>query len=266
MQHNWIVSNLNERVADTPHQFDITFNWRTFKELSFSVASDKTCSEIASMPNDFYLGLSGGLDSEYILRVFNRMNVPITPVIVEFGNEIERQRAYSVCDELKYDPIIIKLSEHQFIDCYKKYLSSLGVGYNAVHVLVVANLVYCFGGVLVTGDHFMGDGDDFITDDCYLLSNEWDFYIDVCFPKLQNVRFLLHNPEITYASMPRNYGKWNDHRSTLFGVENRKKIRPVYSNKVHQSLSTLIKSLSIHHTGVRYTKQDFFKLFDTYKI
>jgi hypothetical protein len=268
-KNNWLYTNLADRFTNPASDFNMGINLYPFKHMTFQEAADYTCMEIVKNYDNLFLAFSGGMDSDFVLRCFHRNNIAIKPIIVVCGKQIENEYAYRLCDELKIEPIIIEITEEQFIYFYREHIYKKfnGVGYNASQVLVAAELVEKEGGTLITGNHFMGDGDDMITDEVYLISNEWDFYTDYCFTGCKNIDFFLYTPEIAYAMMPDENITWNRHKEKIFQIPYRDKMRPVYSEETTAEVRRMARNrIPLKKTGEVWTKNKFLNVFDKYKF
>ena len=268
-KNKWLYTNLADRFTNKASDFNMGMKLYPFQDMSFNDAADYTCREIAKEHNKLFLALSGGMDSDFVLRCFHRNGIDIHPIIVVCGKQVENEYAYAVCDELGIQPTIIEITEQQLIDLYEEHIYKKfnGVGYNATQVLIVAEMVEKLNGTLITGNHFMGDGDDMISEDTYLISNEWDFYTDYCFSGCKNIDFFLYTPEIAYAMMPREFITWNKHKQKIFQIEYRDKLRPVYTQETIDKIRTMAsKRIPLKKTGEVWSKHTFFTLFDKYKL
>jgi asparagine synthetase B (glutamine-hydrolysing) len=264
-KNNWITSNIYDRAFDKSVDFRVSLNPYEFKDINFIEASEYTCHEIYKDYQNLYLALSGGMDSEYVLRAFYRAGISITPIIVCCGNEKENQYAYNVCNELQIVPIVLKISEEDFLRKYYEIYSKInGVGYNTTQVLFAAEYAQNVDGMLITGNHFIGDGDELIADEHYATLNEWDFYTD--FFSYKNIDFFLYTIEIAYSMMPRKYVKWNMYKHELYGIEYRNKEKAIYSLSAKQILQRMSSSLISKQHGCKWTKQKFLSIFEKYKI
>jgi hypothetical protein len=265
-KNNWFSTNWKKRLENPNLDFEIEINLYPFKQMSFDEAADFTCREIDKDFDNLFLSLSGGMDSDFILQCFHRNNIKIKPIIVVCGNEKENNYAYESCKELKIEPIIIKVSEKELFEIYKKniYENMGGTGFNSTHSFIAAKYTESKKGTLIIGNHLIGDGDDMISDDEYLLSNEWDFYNDsVC----QNVDFFLYTPEIAYSLMPNEYTSWNKHKQKIYKIKYRDKIRPNYSDETEESLLNLYSTTPKYgKTGIVWSKEKFFTLFEEFKL
>lgn len=268
-KNKWLHTNLAERFINKASEFDMGIDLYPFKGMTFQEAADYTCRDIANNYNNLYLAFSGGMDSDFVLRCFHRNNIEIKPIIVICGKQIENEYAFNLCDELQITPIIIEVTEQQFLDFYRQHIYEKfnGVGYNATQVLIAAELVEKENGTLITGNHFMGDGDDMITDEVYLISNEWDFYTDYCFTGCKNIDFFLYTPEIAYSMMPDENITWNRHKEKIYQIPYRDKMRPVYTPETYEVIKTMARNRTpLKKTGEVWTKQKFLDTFDKYKF
>lgn len=268
-KNNWLHTNLSERFVDKLVEFNIDINPYPFKDMLFQDAADYTCREISKGYECLYLALSGGMDSEFVLRCFNRNGIDIHPIIVVCGNLIENEYAFKVCIELGITPTIIEITEEQFVEFYDEHICKKlnGVGYNSTQALFVAEMVEQLGGTMITGNHFMGDGDSMITDSVYLTSNEWDFYAEYCFEGCNVIDFYLYTPEIVYASMPRELITWNRYKQQILQIEYRNKMKPVYSETTMSKLRMMASNRILpKRTGISWSKDKFFAVFDKYKF
>ena len=266
MTHNeWFTTNLKLRSKHPDLDFKMNIDLYNFKNMRFHDASDYTCDLISDRYSNLHLALSGGLDSEYVLRAFHRNNIPITPVIIECANRDESKYAHMLCEQLNVTPIVIEKTETEFFKCFFKNIlyKFNSIGYNSTQLLLAAEYVKSVNGVLINGNHFMGDGDDLITDEKYVISNEWDFYANEYSEQLVNIDFFFYTAELTYSMMPRTYGTWNDHKQNLYEIEYRDKLRPKYSKNLNRAIETSISTLYIpKRTGEVWSKRQFFEKFN----
>ena len=268
-KNNWLRSNLADRFTNPASDFNIEMKLYPFKDMSFQDASDYTCKEIAKEHDKLYIALSGGMDSDFVLRCFHRNKIDIHPIIVICGKQIENDYAYALCKELDITPTTIEISERQLINFYNEHIYKKfnGIGYNATQVLIAAEMVEKQNGTLITGNHFMGDGDDMIFDSIYLISNEWDFYTDYCFSDSKNIDFLLYVPEIAYAMMPKENITWNRYKEKIYEIPYRDKMRPVYTDETIAEIKKMARNrVPLKKTSEIWSKQKFINTFDKYKL
>lgn len=267
-KNNWCTSNILEKLNDPLVEFDAYIKPYAFSDMSFDEACEFTCNEIYKHHKNLYLALSGGMDSEFILRTFHKYNIPIQPIIVLCGNEIESKYAFNACDELGVTPIVFTKSEDELFSFFRTHIYDKlgGIGYNCTQMLFTAEYVIQQHGVLITGNHFMGDGYEFSADECYASINEWDFYTDAIFKESHNIDFLLYTPEIVYASMPKHNVTWCEYKAKLFNVEFRDKIKHSYSDSTREKIMDLLNSLPKRVPYRKnWSRQDFFNAFESVK-
>lgn len=75
--------------------------------------------ETASSP--ITLLFSGGLDSEFMIRVFTKAKIPFNTAIISYGdfNAHDTKYAFDYCDALGHNPIVIDIDMHDFIKSEK---------------------------------------------------------------------------------------------------------------------------------------------------
>jgi hypothetical protein len=265
-KNNWFISNISERFTNPGSSFNVTINPYPFKKIDFKSAVKLTVEEIANSYSNLYVALSGGLDSEFVLRAFNELNIPIIPIIVCHGNELENKYAYNVCKELSIDPITISVSGDEYIECFTEriYKKFNGVGIHTTQVLFAADYVKKNNGVLVTGNHLIGSGDEIISEENYASINEWDFYIDYTHPSMVHIDLLLYTLEIACASLPTSNGDtWKHYRSELYNIKDREKIKPTYTKDIIFKLQELHlkRPASEYKTGKTWSRSEFDNIF-----
>lgn len=262
-KNNWYTSNLHDRFRDKSASFSAFMQPYSFDNISFAEACQLTLNEITHKHDNFYLALSGGLDSSFILKQFIINGVSIVPIIVDCCNQNEIDYAFELCDSLNVSPIVIKKTEDEMFDYYVKYIHEpfAGVGYNATHVMVAAEYTIRNYGTLITGNHLMGDGEE-TSDDYYASANEWDFYTDHILKECNNIDFLLYTPEIAYAAMPKQAVTWKTYKSQLFDLVDRPKIKPSFSEEMIASFQRCIRSVPYRKSTIAWTREEFVNIFE----
>jgi hypothetical protein len=272
-KYNWYSGSLQERFNNPCSDCTIEINPYSFQKVDFAEAVENAAKQIAEDYSNLYLGLSGGLDSEYTLRLFHKLGIPIIPVIGSYSNQEENYYAHVVCEELNIDPVIINIDRQQFIDYYHNeiYLKLNGIGRNTTQACFVAEYVQKNNGVLVTGDHIIGDGDEIISKDACAIANEWDFYISALFPKLINVDLFMYTPQCVYSMIPNKEEhftmSWKHYRSQLYNMPHRDKIKPSYDEnflKIYRSLIERRKCSPVRN--FRWSQSELNDIFKNYMI
>jgi len=266
IKNNWITENIQERFVNENSIFNVELKPHPFKKISFDQAVEQTIFEIAKKYKNLYLGLSGGYDSDFVIHAFHKYNVPITPVIVCCGNELENTYAFRTCKKLNIDPVFIQVSDDEFINYYEEkiYKKFNGVGLHSTQKLFVCEYIQKNNGTFVTGENWLGDGSDIINNQKVSFINEWDFYHTYSYD-IPSIDFFLYSAELSYAMMPHHLPKmtWAQYKNYLFNIEYRTKMRPEYSEKIKNRICYLrtIKSCPIK-TGVIWSKDEIDQIFN----
>jgi hypothetical protein len=267
--NNWITENLRNRITNPNSDYRVQLKPYKFKEKTFLEATDEVCEAIDKRFNNLFLAYSGGLDSEYVLRSFHRNGIKITPIIVCCGNEHENEYAYETCEELGIEYIKVEVSETFLFNWYSTKIHNLynGVGINSTQVLFAADVVKnkYENGTLIIGDNFLGDGDNPIEEEYYAQSSEWDAYVSNLYTSLNIIPFYMYTPELTYSMFPKENDFWNDYKAKLYGLPNRRKLRPLYSDDLLYKINTLDRTVSQVKRTHYWTKEQIFKIFDSCK-
>lgn len=234
----WLKHNLKNRLVDPSCDFKFETTINDYEKIEFQKASELVCRNLFSINKNIFLGLSGGIDSEYVFRKFHSLNIFIKPIIVTCKCYIkETDIAFSLCKELNVEPIVIPISENEMFLYFYKNIFQLfnGIGIGSVPSLVVTEYAKQNGGIFVKSEHVIGDMNDKV---CVEM-NEWDFYCSIQHENSYN--FFMHTPEIVYSMV----SKMNDKTSQsfkcdLFELPYRKKIYPTYSKHIVDAYKQVI--------------------------
>lgn len=263
--NSWISTTLDLVPYNRYRNFQIFVAPHEYRNLSFTDATHYTCELIASRYSNLYIAFSGGLDSEYLVRAFHRLQVPFIPVIVPFSNEKESSYALAVCKELNLNPVVIDTDEEKFFKCFleRVLLTYNSPAYNTTQQMLALEYTSSVGGTLILGNNMILDGNSIISNDKYLDTNEWDFYATSCLETKAAVNFFVYTPEIAYSIMPDIEGvTWNNYKAKLYSVAYREKLKPVYSARLQQKLrSALDKHYSPKNLNETWTKNKFNSIF-----
>lgn len=203
-KNNWFTTNLKARSIENLCAFDISLNPYQFTKGDFYEMCNKQAIELYEQHDKLYLSYSGGLDSEFVLKVFKDLQLDITPVIVMTPyNEAESLDALKFCKERSIIPEIVNYTRNEIVDKLKE--KSIDRGYYSLLgglPLVVCDLVNQTGGKLLTGY-----GDPFsITPGLQpthriserLEMSEWDYYLDT-YDTSHPSGFFTHSLEVFYS-------------------------------------------------------------------
>jgi hypothetical protein len=266
-KNNWLASNLADRASNPTVDFTLTIKPYPFKKMNFDSAVEMTVNEIAKKYTNLYLALSGGYDSEFVLRAFHKFNIPITPVIVCYCNEIENKFAYSACKDLGIIPVTITLTDDQFLNYLKEKVFNPfnGSGYNATHVMFAAEYAEQHRGTLITGVNWIGAADPIKIADDYASAHEWDHYTYYEYPLVNKIDFFLYTIELMYSMFPEtDDGFWPAYKQKLFNIEYREKVRAKYTPPVISEMRKILgnKEDYKHRQIIEWTREEFDKIFE----
>lgn len=183
VENNWFTTNLYERSADNHIDFQIKFEPYEFVDRGFYKNCDILAQQLYDRYKNLYICYSGGMDSEFVLKVFVDLGIPITPVVVTTPyTSQECQYAFKYCNSrsIKYETMhlgdeCIQLMKEKSLD--RGLFSLLGA-----IPLLVCDYVNQVGGKLITGY-----GEPFTTlpgiKSLNLMTDrmefcEWDYYLD----------------------------------------------------------------------------------------
>jgi hypothetical protein len=232
-ENNWFSHNLKDRLNDHNSDFDIDLRASSCRKISFEDATREACEKLHRVNPKIYIGLSGGIDSEYVFRKFHSYNIPHEAVIVYspcYDNECSI--AFNLCNEYNIKPTILNITESDIVSrCkleIKDKLNSFGIG--GVPALCVAEYARDMGGIYIKAEHMVGD----IEDKVAVEVNEWDFYNDVLYPET-TYDFFMYTPEIVY-SMVNAMGDTDPQtfKCNLYDIKYREKIFADY-NRITRS-------------------------------
>jgi hypothetical protein len=265
-KNNWLASNLAERAINPTVDFKLIINPYPFKKMDFNSAVEMTIKEINSKYSNFYLALSGGYDSEFVLRAFHKFGIPITPIIVCYGTEVENEFAFRACIDLGVVPVIITLTDEQFLKYLeeKVYKPFNGPGYNATHVMFAAEYTEQHNGTLITGGHWIGADPTNIADD-YASAHEWDYYTHYVYPTVNKIDFFLYTIELMYSMFPEtDEGNWSVYKQQLFNIDYREKVRAIYPPHMVERMRNLLGKVEDykHRQIYEWTRSEFESIFE----
>lgn len=221
------------QIKDNP--FAIDFNPYNFKPMSFDEAADYTAKLISEKYNNIYIGLSGGLDSEYVAEVFLRNNISFTPIIWRDLYCKETDYALYFCRKNKLKPLII---EKNIIDpVIYSMLQRVAKKFNSVDAVAALNVVLIRTVEKHQGHFLMSSGMPIIAGDRYpeiLDSDKTEFLKCEFYVELENSNhpgsFFCYTPEILYA-----YTKYVDNtlpvqeaKCKLYNIPFRAKLKPYH--------------------------------------
>jgi len=268
-ENNWINDNFTHigLISD----YNIKFNLYPFKPLDFQTATEQAAVKISKKYKKLYVGLSGGIDSEYILVCFHKLKIPIIPLIILCeGNEEESKYAFKMCKKLNIIPKVITCSNDKIYDiCINFIFKKInGVGFESATRVFAAQYVKNNNGTLICGDHILKDGCEKMIKNSEYAMTEWDGYDSPHFG--DEIGFYLYTPELTYSMISGNTldgdnMTWKEYKSKLFGLEMRDKMSYTYPKKIQIIISS-IRRLRSFKTEIQWEKDEILDIFKPYLI
>lgn len=201
IKNNWITTNLEDRLTNKDADFVPTIVPTQFNIVDFNQAINNAIHDIKALGKKIYLTVSGGADSEFVLRKFVQYDVDFTPVtVVTNGNKYELRYAERAYKDLNLTPTYLDLSDKEYLTIYVndivKKLNSPAIA--TVPSLIVGRYALDNNGIMVTADGIVGMknlNDGVLAATIY----EWDFYWDILLEKDAALPFLWWSPQLVYS-------------------------------------------------------------------
>jgi hypothetical protein len=236
--NNWYHVKLEKLSAH--NEFTINFNVdKPTQLMSFQDATDYTANLIYQQSKNIFLGLSGGLDSEFVANVFVRNNIPFTPIILTFNKTKEHYYALEWCEVNNIIPTIVDVSEDDkdFVK-YANWLSNFTS--TQVHSMsmtcYMSRIVKKHGGKLIHADPTLvkitNGFYDPVTDQ---LEISWyEFLLELVYPAEHVGGFFFHTPELALAyateldtSLSNNRAKTKLYKNVAYRPKNWPPVVPI---------------------------------------
>lgn len=257
-ENNWLSSNLSDRFKDFNSDFEVKLTPQKFKYLSFEDASKEAALKIANKNENIFISLSGGLDSEYILVLYHHLKIPVKPIIITFkANELESSYAFHICKKLSITPIVIKITNEDFLYIFKNEIVKKinGNGLNMVPVILSSKYAHSNKGSLITGEHVIYD--DHSLPEASVC--EWDLYPETLYPERETYTLLNYTPEIVYSIVNQfDESEVQEFKSKLYNLNYRPKIKNIFTDKEIKLYRESRNILSCPKTTHSFGKKDVF--------
>ena len=264
--NNWLRTNIKERIDNKKSNFSVDFFPYKFTHLSFQEECNITCTMLSKKYSSIFIGLSGGIDSEFLCQIFHRNQIKFTPIITVYeDNSKESFYAFEFCKKNNLSPIVLELDQIQVAKIIQKDIVEKlnGVGFYSVGAIAAARYAEKSGDVFIEAQHIFGDGEELIQNFDYYLA-EWDFYNTVLV-KLDIVPFFLYRLELV-ASMLKEVNEefvnWKNLKSCVFDCPIREKIRPEYGNKIQKLNSLFLLRNRKNNPTFRFDFGKFYNLWE----
>lgn len=236
-ENNWVQTNIDE-YCEKNVDFVFTIVPYDFKKKSFRVAAEQAAKNIyRDIKKPLYILFSGGADSEFVVRLFHRLEIPFTAVIVDTGlNTLENRVARLVCEKLDIKSHIIETNEEEVMNFFLNvmYKHNRGRSSDMIPPLMGFEYINSVGGVGITGATPAYDDDNI--QNVAVSANE--FYPDRF--GYDYIGFYYYNIEIFYATLAsvKDAKTAAEFKSRTYGT--------IYRDKSRMSFSTKSRKIFTH--------------------
>jgi hypothetical protein len=116
---NWIKYRFNRNHEDATVESDLDIYLcptQPAEIVDINVIGDRIAQELYETYGNIYVGMSGGIDSEWVAKCFYRQGIPFTPIIYEADglNSMDTWWAHKWCTENDLKPVVFKEYYGQF--------------------------------------------------------------------------------------------------------------------------------------------------------
>lgn len=242
----WVTINVNDAVENGAAPTAVVNSGAT-QQLSFNDACLAHAAALAQQHSSIFCALSGGLDSEFVLRKLVQVGANVTPVIVlDLFPFNEAQYAFHACKQLGLTPKVVPATAA--LAAQPAHTKSWGIHWVSMAAQKIAvEVAEMNGAAYVSGEGDMipqGRGAALIKPlgsdwDC-LLYGEW--FANRLFGSVAHPDpFFLGTPEIVkgYLKEIDTSRSVQEAKSLLYGMPFRAKIRP----SATQSIDTVTKTV-----------------------
>jgi hypothetical protein len=261
--NNWFDHNLEDRLKDPLATFEITIKPQDIIIPDIKLASLQTIQLLAEKNKKIFVGLSGGMDSEYVMKRFLEEGVDATPIIISAPcNKLESLFAFNFCRENNLKPIVIEKKDIEIIEMFfEEILRKInGKGVESVQALIAGRYAEDHNGIFVKSDHLLGDDDDWREPITFIGSNEWDFYNDVLIHRDNTFSFFLHTPELI-GSLVKNISSdcnAQEYKHKMFGVPLRPKIKNEHTPEMKNLIYQMVRNRKFANHSSNFSSFDEF--------
>jgi hypothetical protein len=197
-KNNWFNILHKENTGSKFLDFNIDIDPYFFTPVTFLHACCNQALELNINYDNLFLAYSGGLDSEFILKLYKDLNLKITPILISTGynkEEYDRSKEFLKTNNISCE--VIELSNNDFIDQLKEKTIDNGFPVLLSGVpLIISEYINSKNGYLITGygDPFENKFHPY-TD---LKFSFMDYYLDVYDNKHPSA-FFTYSIEVLYS-------------------------------------------------------------------
>jgi hypothetical protein len=231
-QNHWIKTNLELGIDNKNLPFVLELDIKNQINTNFDQASNIASQIIANQYKNLYLGLSGGMDSEYVASVFIRNKIDFTPIAIATEkniNEIWYVKHFCKKHNLKLTLLDYTSKNLELVKkiAYFSYKCSL---YPCLSFFphVMAEFAESQDGFLVTGygDCFNTSNDYNVLFDDELEIEDHDYYLNLYYGDKHPGAFFSYTPDLWFSLIKNIPTGMNIHvaKEKLYNVAARSKL------------------------------------------
>lgn len=234
VENDWLTTNIKEKAKNNTLDFSIKIKSYDYQKVSFDVACANLCNKIISINKDIFVGFSGGIDSEFVVRKLMKHNIPFTAIVARTcTNRYEMMYAENFFRENpNINKIILDISNpklffEKYIDICKTF-NVAAVG--SVGAIESAKFAKQQNGIFILGEHLIGTKHD-LNNTLMIESAEWDHYYDVLVGGETVLPFFTYDLPIVQSYVSEfNSFSHDTFKSSLYSLPFRPKFKYTFEN------------------------------------
>jgi hypothetical protein len=264
IENNWLVTNIKSRLQDSFLEFDVSITNYPYSVVSFETACNNVAKKIQNLNKPIYIGYSGGADSEFVVRLFNTLNIPFTSITVKGpGNFYEYEYASYLYKELpEINKHIIEISERDYVTNYVYVTKKMNFSApNFIPSYVAAKYAKSQNGIYITGDNVLDVG--YAENNLMLVGFcEWDYYYDALIDENLAIPFFQYDLPIVRSVVDKmNISELSFFKNTLYQTSFRPKLYGHYKNeKIRNLINRMVQETVRKNPQKAYSIPNFLSM------
>lgn len=248
IENDWLKTNIKQKALNNIIDYSITIAPYAYEKTTFNIACNGVCDKIVDMNRPIFVGFSGGIDSEFVVRKFMERDIPFTAVVTKTcTNRYEIMYAENFFRENpNVNKVILDISNpktffQKYIEICKTFsVSAIG----SVGSIESAMYVKQQNGIFIIGEHLIGTKHD-ENDILMIESAEWDHYYDVMIDDNTVLPFYTYDLSIVQSYVSRLNSLPHDaFKSQLYSLPFRPKFKYTFENtKLYDVFLSINKKL-----------------------
>lgn len=267
--NNWMTNNA-DRIKNG-ERFKVSLDLFPFKRKSFHESADWVATDISHKYGNIYVSLSGGQDSEYIVRCFKRNKISFIPIIGKCnGSSIDTDYADEICESIGIKPIILFVNDSEILQIFNELCQTRIIAREAILRTATSKYVTAKNGLLITGHHIMCDTPEIEGEEEMFDVRDHDNVFDAM--NMHNyVPFYNYHPSLAYSMVEHFDKKFilnDEYKSSLYNLSKRDKKRINYSPGIVNMFNMIRKKYNLKEKQYHFfgNKQECMKLFEDFVI